>query len=284
MTSGVDWREACHVLYLVVVARLDALRAEKIVQSVLRITLVVDPVLHTLEHASVQLEVVVADSRVVEYAADIAHDFILRHIWVVPGVDNTRRDVLQDHSGKLTGRLVQDVAEVIFREHTVSGIRGVRVFPNKILLLSAGVHYSAAACFQRVGSGCNDGLDVRREQSHDVQSDSLADLVDHLLQARNLAYDAGDGTHHSVAELKQRVDLCNRSLRVDVSAGHIGSRRTALRSGRSGKRWVCARGVISSISTLSVARSLRIGFCFEVVRLLDQTASARDLVKKTDEI
>jgi len=53
VASSVDGRKSCHVLYLVVVAGFDALRAEKIVQSVLGITLVVYPVLDTLEHAPV---------------------------------------------------------------------------------------------------------------------------------------------------------------------------------------------------------------------------------------
>ena len=57
-----------------------------------------------------------------------------------------------------------------------------------------------------------------------------------------------------------------------------------MRAGGSGKRRVCTRGAVSSISTLGVTRSLRIRLGFEVVRLLDQAASARDLVKKTDEI
>ena len=113
MTSGVDWREACHVLYLVVVACFDALRAEEILQTVLRITLVVEPVLHTLEHASVQLEVVVADSRVVEHPAYIVHDFVLGDVWMIPGVDDAWGDVLQDDRSKLAGRLVEDVTEVV---------------------------------------------------------------------------------------------------------------------------------------------------------------------------
>ena len=114
MTSGINRRESSHVLYLVVVACFDALRAEKVVQTVLRIPLVVDPVLHTLVHASVQLVVVVTNGRVVEHTADIAHDFILGHVGVIPSIDHAGRNVLEDHRSELTGRLVQDVAEVIF--------------------------------------------------------------------------------------------------------------------------------------------------------------------------
>jgi len=113
MTSCIGSRESCHVLYLVVVACFDALGAEKIVQSVSRVTLVMNPVLHTLEHASVQLEVVVTDSRVMEDTADIAHNFILGDVGMVPSVQNTGCNVLQDHSCKLASRLVQNVAEVI---------------------------------------------------------------------------------------------------------------------------------------------------------------------------
>jgi hypothetical protein len=94
VTSFIGIRESSHVLYLVVLADLDALRAQQIVQSVAWVTLVANPVLHACEHVPVELKVVVSDRRVVKNAAHVVHDFILRYVGVVPGVDDARCDVL----------------------------------------------------------------------------------------------------------------------------------------------------------------------------------------------
>lgn len=135
-----------HVLYDMVLTRPDTFRAEDAVQSMIRIALIVHPMLYTSKHVPVELKVVVTDGRVVEDPTDIFQDFVLGHVRVVPGVYYTRSDVLKNHRGQLSSRLVQNVAEVILRKHRVSRVCAVRVVPNEVLLLSTSINDSAAAC------------------------------------------------------------------------------------------------------------------------------------------
>ena len=62
---------------------------------------------------SVELVVVVADSRVMEDSTHVVHDFVLRDVRVIPCVDHARCDVLQNHGSKLSSRLVEDVGKMI---------------------------------------------------------------------------------------------------------------------------------------------------------------------------
>lgn len=167
MTPGPSVREAGHLLYLVVLPCLDALRAEQVVQSVARVALMVNPLLDSLKHLAVDLKVVVTDCRMVEYSADIVQDLLLWYIWVIPSIHNARGDVLQNSCSDLTSRLVQNVAEVILGQHGVGRVGAPGVIPNEVLLLSTGINDGAAASLQRVGCRRNDRLDVWRQQAHD---------------------------------------------------------------------------------------------------------------------
>jgi len=116
-SSSVGVREASHLLHLVVLSGLDAFRAQKLVQSVAWVALVVHPVLDAGEHTPVKLQVVVADRRVVENSAYVVHDFMFWNLWVIPRIDDTGRDVLQNYRSEFASRLVEYVTEVIFTEH-----------------------------------------------------------------------------------------------------------------------------------------------------------------------
>lgn len=52
----------------------------------------------------------------VENSVDIVHDLLDGDIGVLPGVDDTRSDVLQDGGGDVAGGLIEDVGKVVFRQ------------------------------------------------------------------------------------------------------------------------------------------------------------------------
>jgi hypothetical protein len=68
----------------------DRLRREKMGKLVATRVLI-SPIFHGLEHISLDLDVVVASSRVVECAEDIVNDLVDGYTSVLPGIQNSSR-------------------------------------------------------------------------------------------------------------------------------------------------------------------------------------------------
>lgn len=94
------------------------------------------PPLHNIIHVAVKLAVVVAERGVVKDAIDVFKDLVHRDFGMLPGIDDTRSDVLKDCSRNLPRNLIQDVGKVVFRKNGVSGIRTMGVSKSFILVFS----------------------------------------------------------------------------------------------------------------------------------------------------
>lgn len=59
----------------------------------------VSPLLDSLEHVTLDLDMIVPSSRVVESTQDIVNDFVDRYASVFPSIEDTRNCILENGSG-----------------------------------------------------------------------------------------------------------------------------------------------------------------------------------------
>lgn len=130
----------------VVPTLLHGLRREDVVQVFS--VIVVCPLSHNFVHRIVHLAIVISQRGMMEDAHAVVQHLVNRHIWVVPSVDNTWCDVLQDCHSNLSSRLIENVGEVVLGEHTVSGVGGVRISPDLKLMLRCRVNDSRRAALE----------------------------------------------------------------------------------------------------------------------------------------
>jgi len=126
----------------------DALRAKNVVQFGATVWLREGPGLDNGEHVTVEFAMRVSNCWVVEHTDDVVEDLIDRNVWVFPGIQNTRGDVLEDCGSYFASRFIQNVGKVVFRREGVGGICAVRVGPGFVLVLSRGVNYRGTTGFE----------------------------------------------------------------------------------------------------------------------------------------
>lgn len=78
-------------------------------------------------------------------------------VGVLPCVDNTWSDVLENASCDLTGRLVQDVREVVFGKKGMGWVRAVGICPGFVLMFAACVNNGGATVLELGGYSIDDG-------------------------------------------------------------------------------------------------------------------------------
>ena len=118
-----------------IVAHLDAFRAETLIDTLATVRARLHPFLHDRVHLAVDFAVRFTSCWVVEDSANVVEDLGRLYLRVVPTVNHARCDVLQNHSHHLPSRLVQDVAEMVFAQHGVCGITAGLVVTHEVLLL-----------------------------------------------------------------------------------------------------------------------------------------------------
>lgn len=64
-----------------------------------------------------KLDIMISHCRMMEDSSNVMHDLIHWDFWMVPSVNHSRCDILQDYGSHLSGWRVQDVREVILRKH-----------------------------------------------------------------------------------------------------------------------------------------------------------------------
>jgi hypothetical protein len=121
-----------------VVTSTHALGRKNVVQVVARAA---GPFLDDLKHVSMELVVMVTEGRVVEHSDYVVKYLLNWHINMVPCVDDARRNILQNSRCYLTGRLIEDVGEMVFGQERMSWIRAAGVSPNLILVTATGVDH-----------------------------------------------------------------------------------------------------------------------------------------------
>lgn len=72
------------------------------------------PALDRTEHVSVQLAMMIPNCWVMEDSGNIIEDLLHRNVGVLPCIDYTWRDILENSGRDLTSRLVEDIGKVIF--------------------------------------------------------------------------------------------------------------------------------------------------------------------------
>ena len=100
------------------------------------------PPLHNIVHVAVKFAMVVAERRVVKDTVDVVKDLVHWDFGMLPGINDPWSYVLKDCGCNLTGRLVENVGKVVFREERMCGIRTVWVRPGLILVFAAGIDYA----------------------------------------------------------------------------------------------------------------------------------------------
>lgn len=91
-------RDLVKDVVLVVPDRLGREEVGKLVAT----RVLVSPIFHGLEHISLDLDVVVASSRMVERSEDIVNDLVHGDTRVLPGIQNSWNCVLQNGGGDAT--------------------------------------------------------------------------------------------------------------------------------------------------------------------------------------
>jgi len=66
--------------------------------NVVPLGVLVNPLSDSVEHVAVDFDVLISDCRVVKRTEDVIHDFVNGDPWVLPCVDDTRDNILQDCS------------------------------------------------------------------------------------------------------------------------------------------------------------------------------------------
>jgi hypothetical protein len=110
--TGASVRLGLRLFEDMVLAVFDRLRRKKTLQLITARVLV-GPVLHRLEHFPLDLDVVVAQGRVVESAENIIHYFVHGDIRILESIQDSRHSVLQDSRSDATSRRVKNVGEMI---------------------------------------------------------------------------------------------------------------------------------------------------------------------------
>lgn len=100
-------------LSTVVLSVLHALGAEDVVEFGPAVGHGINPRLDGFEHGAVGVVAHVSESRVVEDVEAIVQHLLLWDIDVLPGVENARCHISKNGGSDLTGRLVEDVGEMV---------------------------------------------------------------------------------------------------------------------------------------------------------------------------
>jgi len=122
----------------------------------------VRPFLDDVEHAVVDLASGIAETRVMEDTHAVVKYLVYRDIRMVPCVNHTGCNVLEDGHGDLTSRLVKDVGEMVLGQHAVGGIGGVRVGPNLVLMFRGRVDDCRRSLLELCGCLFDDRQDEGR--------------------------------------------------------------------------------------------------------------------------
>ena len=77
----------------------------------------------------------------VKDTVDVIQYLLRWDFWMFPGIDDARGDILQDCSCNLTGRFVENIGKVVFRQERMGRIGAVGVGPRLVLVFPAGIDY-----------------------------------------------------------------------------------------------------------------------------------------------
>jgi hypothetical protein len=165
-------RDLVKDVVLVVPDRLGREKVGKLVAA----RVLIGPIFHSFEHVSLNLDMVVASSRMVECPEDIVNDLVHRNTSVLPGIQNSWDCVLKNGGGDTTSTRVEDVCEMILGQHGVSRIGARRVVPRLILRLGAGSDDTRRTVLEDLGHLLNDGSDEGSEKTQNESSKSLTDV------------------------------------------------------------------------------------------------------------
>jgi len=106
-----------------------------------------------------------------ENADDVVKDLVHWDVGVVPGVNDTWCDILQDSSSDLSSGFIENIAEVVLRQEGVSWIGAMRVSPWLVLVICTTVDNSGRALLQLLCGSGNDWLDEGSEEGeHEKES------------------------------------------------------------------------------------------------------------------
>ena len=151
-------------LSAVVLARLYTFGAEDIIQTRASVLPGVNPRFNRLEHGAMGIVAHVPNSWVVEHTQTVVDDLPLRDVGMFPGIQDTRSDVLHDRGCDVTGRLVEDIGEVVLGEERVRRVSASRIGPGFILVLARCIDDACGAGLERVGSGADERANERSQQ------------------------------------------------------------------------------------------------------------------------
>lgn len=198
---------------LVVAAPLDAVAAELVTQIVAGALAHVSP--PGLDHAEHELSplagsvvAILAHGRVVENTVDDALEGALDvDSVVVPALDYLGDDPLHGLRGDLSCWFVEDVAEVVFREHRVRRIRGVVVTEDDELLVAGALDDLGGASRQLVLDLADDREYVRSEEGKDKYVHLFLDLLNEIWEHWDFLDRLRNSLHDLVVVLENWIYL-----------------------------------------------------------------------------
>ena len=90
----------------VIPTSLDTFRGQDVVQVATTVGERMDPAFHNRKHVSVNLQVVVTQSRVVEDATNVVQYLVYWDLGMIPSINDARSNVRKDSTSNLTSRVI----------------------------------------------------------------------------------------------------------------------------------------------------------------------------------
>lgn len=198
---------------LVIATALNAISAELVAQvAALAFALFPPPLLDNAEHELSALVgsvvAVLAHCGVVENAVYDALERALHiNAVIIPALDDLGDYPFDGLRGNFAGRLIQDVAEVVLREHRVSWVGTVVVVENDVLLITGALDDLRRTSRKLVLDLFDNGKYVWSEEREDEDVDLLLDLLDEFWEHRDLLDRLRDALHDLIVVLENGADL-----------------------------------------------------------------------------
>lgn len=64
--------------------------------------MLISPLLDSIEHVALNLDIIIPGRRMMERTENIIHNFVYRNRCVLPGIENTRDNILKNSSSNAT--------------------------------------------------------------------------------------------------------------------------------------------------------------------------------------